>query len=503
MLEIRLQQIKEILQSDASCEIKTQRKGNDFKTTIRIEDNRFHNIRQLVKQIEQKNNKNYRKLIELISDYIGQIYDKEDFDNGTVCSKDYNNKQEDANYDFAERLFNYICKVLKTNPNITLSVKAIENLLRIQQNIISDKLSSPESEIDLINILIKNKTLEKSNISTYQTYQILMKSDRISDQYALPYLITPKQFNENHKLIDEFLKSCDVPEFIDVMDIIKDYFDEKFNILPFIFENKNEYFVENLIYELNHWRPIKADDFDIILAIFNNKNLKIDFNENFYISGIGPISLFEIICSYKNNSIIKAMLEHPNANICELNSHKARISLCKTYCYIKEFEKFLNELNKNVGTEHLGENKNIDNIFKQAGYISLNNYPESLRTDYILTICDSLKTQNIDYERLKHIIELIINDDNLNYFELDDILPSLQELLSEEDFKKLLNTIAQRQKEGKLTLIKAERDQEERYKFIINKISIKEFEEITIEYIGHQKSIGTYPTAQNDDSQDD
>ena len=51
------------------------------------------------------------------------------------------------------------------------------------------------------------------------------------------------------------------------------------------------------------------------------------------------------------------MLEHPNANICELNSHKARISLCKTYCYIKEFEKFLNELNKNIGTEHLGEKK--------------------------------------------------------------------------------------------------------------------------------------------------
>ena len=503
MLEIRLHQIKEILKSDADAKIKQVQCGPNLKTIIKIEDNRFHNIRQLVKQIEQKNNENYRKLIELISDYIGQIYDKKDFDNGTVCSNYYNNKQEDANYDFAERLFNYICKVLKTNPNIKLSVKAIENLLRIQQNIISDKLSSPESEINLINILIKNKTLEKSNISTYQKYQILMKSDRISDQYALPYLITPKQFNENHKLIDEFLKRCDVPEFINVMDIIKDYFDEKFNILPFIFENKNEYFVENLIYELNHWRPIKADDFDIILAIFNNKNLKIDFNENFYISGIGPISLFEIICSYKNNSIIKAMLEHPNANICELNSHEARISLCKTYCYIKEFEKFLNELNKNVGTEHLGENKNIDNIFKQASYISLNNYPESLRTDYILTICDSLKTQNIDYERLKHIIELIINDDNLNYFELDDILPKLQELLSKDDFKDLLNVIAQRQKEGKLTLIKAERDQEERYKFIINKISIKEFEEITIEYIGHQKSIGTYPTAQNDDSQDD
>ena len=43
MLEIRLHQIKEILQSDASCEIKTQRKGNDLKTTIKIEDNRFYN----------------------------------------------------------------------------------------------------------------------------------------------------------------------------------------------------------------------------------------------------------------------------------------------------------------------------------------------------------------------------------------------------------------------------------------------------------------------------
>ena len=204
MLEIRLHQIKEILQSDASCEIKTQRKGNDLKTTIRIEDNRFHNIRQLVKQIEQKNNKNYRKLIELISDYIGQIYDKEDFDNGTVCSNYYNYKQKKANDDFANQLFDYICKILKTNPDITLSVEAIENLLRIQQNIISDKLSSPESEIDLINILIKNKTLEKSNISTYQTYQILMKSDRISDQYALPYLITPEQFSftAEKKLMD-------------------------------------------------------------------------------------------------------------------------------------------------------------------------------------------------------------------------------------------------------------------------------------------------------------
>lgn len=94
MLEIRLHQIKEILKSDADAKIKQVQYGPNLKTTIKIEDNRFHNIRQLVKQIEQKNNKNYRKLIELISDYIGQIYDKEDFDNGTVCSNYYNYKQK-------------------------------------------------------------------------------------------------------------------------------------------------------------------------------------------------------------------------------------------------------------------------------------------------------------------------------------------------------------------------------------------------------------------------
>lgn len=503
MLEIRLHQIKEILQSDASCEIKTQRKGNDLKTTIKIEDNRFYNIRQLVKQIEQKNNKNYRKLIELISDYIGQIYDKEDFDNGTVCSNYYNYKQKKANDDFANQLFDYICKILKTNPDITLSIETLKKLLEQKSQLNSDEERSLRFD-KLAKILSTNKTLKKSGINTNEIYQILIQTSQLSNNEVFPFLITPEQFNEDHEQVDEFLKNCYAYDFIEVTDTIRACFDEKFDRLPFVLDNTKEHFAEDLIYYLSYWRHIKTDDFNIIHKLLSDKNRKIDFHRSFANMDDCP-ELYEVIMSYGDKTIIRDMLEHPNTkDIYNFNSFGRSLKLCEICCYLGEYEKFLKELNKNKGAEYLSEDKKVDYHLKQDNYITFNNYPQNLRTNYILEICDSLKSQNVDYNRIIHIISLIINDDNLNYFEPDRILPKLQELLSEEDFKDLLNVIVQKQKENKITLIRHNTDTiNGKFKHIINKISIKEFEEITIEYIGHQKSIGTYPTAQNDDSQDD
>ena len=122
-----LKRIKEILKSDAKLEFKE----NDVKVTVI--DDRFHNIRQLiqqiVRQIEGENNnkhknKKYRRIIELISNYIEQIYDKKDFDT------EYANLDallNEANRKFTIRLLKYISSTLKTNPNINSNIRVLKD----------------------------------------------------------------------------------------------------------------------------------------------------------------------------------------------------------------------------------------------------------------------------------------------------------------------------------------------------------------------------------------
>lgn len=122
-----LKRIKEILKSDAKLEFKE----NDVKVTVI--DDRFHNIRQLIQQIVRQiegenNNKNknkkYRRIIELISNYIEQIYDKKDFDT------EYANLDallNEANRKFTIRLLKYISSTLKTNPNINSNIRVLKD----------------------------------------------------------------------------------------------------------------------------------------------------------------------------------------------------------------------------------------------------------------------------------------------------------------------------------------------------------------------------------------
>lgn len=134
MLEIRLQQIKEILESDAKLEFK--KNESEIGAKITIIDDRFHNIRQLIQQIDQKNNKIYRKIIELISNYIRPIYNKKDFD---AVSIHYDTLLKEANKKFVIRLLKYIRAILKTYPNISIEKEKINSLneLNQQQNVIN------------------------------------------------------------------------------------------------------------------------------------------------------------------------------------------------------------------------------------------------------------------------------------------------------------------------------------------------------------------------------
>lgn len=500
-----LKRIEQILQSDAEAKIEHVRRGPELITKITIEDNRFHNIEQLIKQIKQKNNKNYRKLIELISDYIGPIYDKKDFDQGTVCSVEYYDKQSDANHKFVEQLFNYICKILTSNPNISLNVETLKKLLKKRTRKELSQIRLLDFK-ELANILRQNKTLQRSEISTSETYQILIETFQLRNKEVFTALITQEQFNENHELIDKFLKICNAYDFVNITDIIKKEFDPEFNESALASKNTSKHFVEDLIYYLiGNRRKNEERDYALMHTVLSDKNRTIDFHTHYDRLENEDIELYIIIQMFGNQTIIKDMIEHPNAkDIYGFNSIMASLRLFEMRCHIGEYEKFLDELNQNKGAEYLSQNNEIDSCFKQTGYIELDKEPENLRTYYISKICDSLKSQNIDYNRIIHIISLIINDDNLNYFEPDYILPKLQELLSEEDFKDLLNVIAQKQKEGKLTLIEWKQEStNNKYRYIINKISVEEFERTIKEYIGHKKSIGTYPTAQNDDSQDD
>ena len=135
-----LESIKKVLDSDAGLIVEDMLKSDDKK----VVDNRFSLIKRNGELIENKDDYFYAELIKLIGNYIDRLYDKDVKyfpsivldEAGERTTQDYDELNSSdmfnltkANKELSEKLFEYVCGILKNNKDIKLDIEILKRLL--------------------------------------------------------------------------------------------------------------------------------------------------------------------------------------------------------------------------------------------------------------------------------------------------------------------------------------------------------------------------------------
>lgn len=288
-----------------------------------IIDNRLNIIKQKVYEFENKNDFFYSMLIKLIGISLGEIYNRK-FRNwiGLVLDKNeeripqrtdiifsrYNisdtiDKIEQADRDFSVKLFEYVCDILENNKDIMLDVETLTSLLDRDPNLYSSTLEGHYyyrlyNFSKLAKIIKANKTLEKSNISLDDVYQILIQTFQLNNEDVFVNLVKPEEFKKNHEAVNLALLECYANIFIEITNIIRKCLDKNFDRLA-ITKSRNNNFCEKMIIILLS-SNIDEEDMDFINKILNDDDIKIDYNFHY-----SDKTLKEILTSNYNKIYIK------------------------------------------------------------------------------------------------------------------------------------------------------------------------------------------------------
>lgn len=462
-----LENIKNILDSDAGMIINKTSQEID-KDLI---DNRFNLIKNNIELIENKDDHFYSELIKLLGTYVDQLYDKRVIDlpknildeNGCAITQD--NDEFDsidmfyltgANRILSEDLFEYICNILESNKDIKLDIETLKTLFNRNPKLFSltveeDYLCRLFNYERLANILNKNQTLEKSNITIDDIYQLLLDTCQINNPDVFGVLVKKEQFNDNHQKIDEILTWCNGKTFIEITNIIRCNFDKDFDRLSIIKGRNKKKFCESLIALLiNRYGYDK--DYNLIHQILTDSEIKIDYNE-YFSDYTGQTDLKSIIALSKNQIIVKDLLSNEQ-NIQNSYWHgDSKIRLYRLYAIIGDYEHALTNFDEAYNFRHDLDDE--DDNFDKFGYAYGSwGYEDSL-SRFIEDICTSLNNENIEYQIRKNIINHIIYSDKVQFINLEETLPILKEVLSNEDFKVLFDNLLLKQSNGNLNFVTA------------------------------------------------
>lgn len=463
-----LEDIKKVLESDAGLLIE------DMSQPIvkKVVDNRLSLIKQNVDLVENKDNNFYARLVKLIGNYIDQLYDKEveDFpsivfdESGEITPQDYNGLNfsdmfnlTKANRELSEKLFEYVCDILKDNRDIKLDIETLKRLLNRNPKLFSlsvekSYLYRPFNFNRLIEIINENQTLEKSNTSIDEVYQLLLDTCQLNNDDVFCNLIKPEQFKQNHQKIDEILTWCNAKTFVEITNIIRRNFDKNFDRFSIAKKRNKDKFCENLITELLHCHFDK-DDCDLIHQILTDSEIEIDY-DLYSADYTGQTDLKSIIALSGNRTIIKDILSKEQ-NIQDYYRHgESSIQLFRLYGIIGDYEKALTNFNEkyNYGCDYT---EDFNDDFNRVGYTYGGlNYEDSI-AGFINDICTSFNEQNTDYSMRKTIINKVLNNEKVKYINLEETLPVVQEVLSDEDFKVLLDTLVLKRNAGNLGFVVA------------------------------------------------
>ena len=478
-MEANLDKIKKILYSQAgelSIESDKEQKG-------KIIDNRYNLIKENVDLIENKDNNFYTQLIKLLSEYIDEVYVPfilyffnkngksiyNGLSDGTYQSYEdwhryYENEEKlhNINCDLAHKLFEYICNILENNKDVTLDIETLSRLLNRKTQKLRQGPEYPSRTYrtynfqKLVKIIKDNQMLEKMNITTDDKYQMIIDSYQIID--IITEIISPKEFQDNHKKIDELLMSCAPKMFVDITNIIIENLDNNYDVLDIlqkrmlkIYKRINyEEFIIDLLDDQSSEPRINYYNF--IHKLLNNKNISIDYNYC-YSNPFGGSGSFKGDLSATNNrTIIKDLLSNPE-NIEDIyESGGYHIYLFELYAVMGEYKQAIDKFNESNGTNYL------DKELTNNGYLDKGYHYGDPTAKFISKICQSFAQDNIEYQKRREILNKILINDNLKLLNLgqtflDAPLPYVKETLSKEDFEKLLQTLIERYNNGNLKFI--------------------------------------------------
>ena len=459
--------IKKVLDSDAGL----ANEEVEQSTRRKVIDNRLFLIKHNVELIENKDDEFYSELIKMLSEYIGVLYDKrvENFpgmvfdENGELVDQDYDELKFDnifdlecANGTLSVNLFNYVCDILENNENIKLDNETLTRLLNRNPRLFS--LSVEEDYIfrnfdykRLTRVINKNETLKKSGIDMDDIYQLLYDTCQLNNDDVFGNIITKDQFSQNHQKIDTILQSCNANAFVEITNIIIYRFDENFDRLSIIKSRNENNFCERTIAQLLRY---SKQNCGLIHQILSDPEIKIDYN--FYYSDYtGYTDLKSLLALSKQPIIIRDLLSNEQ-NVQKYYSHgDFGISLYRLYGIVGEYEKALIGFNEEYGyTDDYTED--FDDDFNRIGYTSGGFHYDDSVAGFINNICNSFEFTNVDYSTRKETINTVLNNDKVKYINLEDTLPSIQRVFSDEDFNTLVGTLVSKRNAGNLGFITIE-----------------------------------------------
>lgn len=457
-----LENIKKVLESDAGLLIEDVSQPTNKK----VVDNRLSLIKQNVDLAENKDDNFYAELIKLIGNYINQLCDEEVRDlpsvvfgeNGEIVSQDYEkinssdkSNLTEANRELSKQLFDYVCSILESNKDIKLDIETLKRLLNRNPKLFTlsvekDYLYRPFDFSRLAKILNENQTLEKTNIGIDEVYQLLLDTCQLNNKDVFGILVKPEQFNQNHQKIDEILTWCSARFFVEITNVIIHNFDKDFDRFSIVKKRNKDKFCERLIIELLHWHADK-EDCDLIHQILTDSEIEIDY-DLYSADYTGQTDLKSIIALSGNRTIIKDLLSKEQ-NIQNYYSHgECCVKLYILYALIGNYEKALANFEENYNFKYDFDDE--DNNWDRSGYAYGGwNYNDSFAR-FIGSMCDSFKEDDTDYSTIINLISRVINSENVKYINLEETLTPIQEVLSDDDFKLLVDTLLEKHNSGSL-----------------------------------------------------
>lgn len=458
-----MENIKKILDSDAGLLVDNTDGGK------KVVDNRFELLKQNVDLVEDKDDNFYSELIGLISSYLSKFYDSEidDFpmtvldEKGELVSQDYDELTRGdifllrrVNRELSQNLFKYVCEMLEKK-DIKLDIETLKRLLNRNPKLFS--LTVDKSYLyrlfdfhKLAKIMKENQTLKKSNININDFYQLLIDTCQIDNDEVFGCLIEPEEFKENHQKIDELLNECNSDAFATITGIIMNFFDKDYDALSIIKKRKENDFLEEVIIGLLK-SSFKKSTYDLVHQLLTDESINIDY-DYYWFDYAGQTSLKDIIAFSSNRTIINDLLSDEK-NIQNYYYHgEACVPLFNLYAITGEYEKALENFQKRHNYAH-GFTEDFSDGFNEKGYAYGGWQYEDYLVEFIRKICNSFKNEVVNVFEAKDFINRILINEKIEYINLEEVLPLVQEVLSDDDFGTLLDTLTEKYDAGNLKFI--------------------------------------------------
>lgn len=129
----------------------------------------------------------------------------------------------------------------------------------------------------LAKIMKENKTLEKSNISLDDVYQILIQTFQLNNEEVFGVLVKPEEFKQSHEAVNLALLECHANVFVEITSIIRKCFDENFDRLAVAKSRDYDNFCGKVIIELLR-SNVDEEDTDFINKMLTDDSIEIDYN---------------------------------------------------------------------------------------------------------------------------------------------------------------------------------------------------------------------------------